>query len=127
MKEIITLEEIKKLYEEMESRPCGDSYFTKCDGTLVSIDTGYAFEGIELFIEELEHRLKELEELENLENKFYIGYDKSNGVDHSALTIIEEDNKGEMVLKRTFYDYDADLLMRIFESKNVMIAKERGE
>ena len=46
------------------------------------------------------------EELVKKENKFYIGYDKSNGVDHSALTIIEDDNKGERVLKRTFYDYE---------------------
>lgn len=64
MKETITLEEIKKLYEEMNSRPCGDSYYTKWDGTFVSIDTGYAFEGIELFIEELEHKLKEIEDKE---------------------------------------------------------------
>ena len=69
----------------------------------------------------------EVIEPEQKRNKFYIGYDKSNDVDHSALTIIEHDNKGEIVLKRTFYDYDADLLMRIFESKNVLITKEKGE
>lgn len=124
MNGIITLQQVKELYAELDSRECRDSYFTKWDGTKVSIDTGYAFGGIELFIEELEHRLKELEKPKN---KFYIGYDKSNGVDHSALTIIETDNKDEMVLKRTFYDYDADLLIRIFESRNVTIAKEKGE
>ena len=58
MNKSITLEEIKALYEEMNNRPCGDSFFTKYDGTIITLDTGYAFEGIELFIEEIEHKLK---------------------------------------------------------------------
>ena len=58
MKETITLEEIKELYDEMNSRECGDSYFTKYDGTIISTDTGFAFGGIEFFIEELEHKLE---------------------------------------------------------------------
>ncbi len=57
MNEKITLEEIINLYNELQKRECGDSYFTKWDGTLITIDTGYAFEGIELFIEELKHKL----------------------------------------------------------------------
>lgn len=61
------------------------------------------------------------------ENKFYIGYDKSNDEEYSALTLYEKDNKGEIVLKRTLYGYDADLLMKIFESTNIMISKEKGE
>lgn len=63
--------------------------------------------------------------IERKENKFYVGYDKSNGGDHSALTLYEKDNKDEIVLKRTFYDYDADLLMKVFESTNIMISKEK--
>lgn len=58
MKETITLEEIKELYDEMNNREYGDSYFTKYDGTIISTDTGCAFGGIEFFIEELEHKLK---------------------------------------------------------------------
>lgn len=60
----ITIEEIKNLYEELDNRECGDSYFIKHDGTRIVIDTGYAFEGIKLFIEELEHKL-ELKEKES--------------------------------------------------------------
>lgn len=58
MNEKITLEEIINLYNELQERECGDSYFTKWDGTRISIDTGYAFEGIELFMEELKHKLE---------------------------------------------------------------------
>ena len=64
MKQTITLEEIKELYEELNNRECGDSYFTKYDGTKISLDTGYAFEGIELFMEELEHKLEVKKESE---------------------------------------------------------------
>lgn len=64
MKETITLEEIKELYDELNNRECGDSYFTKYDGTIISLDTGYAFEGIDLFIEELEHKLEAKKESE---------------------------------------------------------------
>ena len=58
MKKQITLEEIMSLYNELDERECGDSYFTKYDGTQISIDTGWAFAGIELFIEELKHKLE---------------------------------------------------------------------
>lgn len=64
MKETITLEEIKELYDELNNRECGESYFTKYDGTRITLDTGYAFEGINLFIEELEHKLEVKKESE---------------------------------------------------------------
>lgn len=68
MKQTITLEEIKELYDELLERPAGDSYFTKYDGTIISLDTGYSFEGIDLFIEELEHKL-EMKNKENIDQK----------------------------------------------------------
>lgn len=58
MEKTITLKEIIDLYNELQNRECGDSYITKWDGTRYSTDTGYAFEGIEIFIEELKHKLE---------------------------------------------------------------------
>lgn len=52
----------------MLKRPAGDSYFTKYDGEIISLDTGYAFEGIDLFIDELEHKL-EVKSKENIDQK----------------------------------------------------------
>lgn len=66
-------------------------------------------------------------ELEKKENKFTIGYDKSNGNDHSALTIIETNSNNERIVKEVFYDDCADMLIRLFESKDVVIVKEEGE
>lgn len=64
MTEIITLKEILELYDEMQGRPCGDGWFTKYDGTEIDIDTGYAFEGIELFLEEIKHKIESRKQYE---------------------------------------------------------------
>lgn len=58
MEKTITLKEIIDLYNELDNRECGDSYFLKYDGTRYYTDTGYAFEGIKIFIEEIKHKLE---------------------------------------------------------------------
>lgn len=82
MEDCISLEDIKKLYEEMENRPSGDSWFTKFDGSRITIDTGYSFEGIELFIEELEHKIEVIKKEKDTKTyKYFVAwkYDKGHG------------------------------------------------
>lgn len=53
---------IDDLYEELNHRECGESYIYDFENYRVPMDVGYAFEGIDFFIRELKHKLKELKE-----------------------------------------------------------------
>lgn len=50
---------IDELYKELYHREHGDSYIYDYDGDRIIMDVGYAFEGIEFFIKELKHKLKD--------------------------------------------------------------------
>lgn len=49
---------IDKCYEELSGMEMGDSYII-VDGKRIEIDTGYAFEGIKIFIEYLKKKMME--------------------------------------------------------------------
>lgn len=49
---------IDKCYEEFSSMEMGNSYIV-VDGERISIDTGYAFDGIQIFIEYLKKKMME--------------------------------------------------------------------
>lgn len=49
---------IDKCYEELSGMESGDSYIV-VDGERIGIDTGYAFEGIQIFIEYLKKKMME--------------------------------------------------------------------
>lgn len=57
MKNEEIIEMVEKLNKEIWERPCGDSYATNYKGERITLDTGYAVEGIDFFIEELKHKL----------------------------------------------------------------------
>lgn len=49
---------IDKCYEELSNMEMGDSYII-VDGKRIEIDTGYAFEGVQIFIEYLKKKMME--------------------------------------------------------------------
>lgn len=51
---------IDKCYEELSGMEMGDSYII-VDGKRIEIDTGYAFEGIQIFIKYLKNKMMELD------------------------------------------------------------------
>lgn len=50
---------IDETEEELDKRKQGESYIYNYKGEMVTIDVGYAWEGIKFFIKELKHKLKE--------------------------------------------------------------------
>lgn len=52
----------RKVYEELLNREGGESYILDRNGNRVSMDVGYAFEGIEFYLEELERINNEKED-----------------------------------------------------------------
>lgn len=50
---------IDDTYEEICERKSGDSYIYDYNGKLITTDIGYAFDGIDFFIKELKHKIKD--------------------------------------------------------------------
>lgn len=57
----ISLRELRELEQEMQNAPGGSSWL-KFDGIEYSTDWGYAFEGIDFFLDIIERRLSERRE-----------------------------------------------------------------
>ena len=48
---------VEAVFIEIQERDNGNSYMIDYNGDEVALDTGYAMEGIEFFINELKHKL----------------------------------------------------------------------
>ena len=57
----ISLRELRELEQEIQKAPGGSSWL-KFDGIVYSADWGYAFEGIDFFLDIIERRLSEHKE-----------------------------------------------------------------
>ena len=114
----MSFEELNKmiddLYKELDNRPMGESWITDYKNEDISLDTGYAFEGIRFFIEELKHKLKltECNYNEEKENRNYI-------LDIDSLIYDNEDGQKlrKYILnlqKKSAYSKRADLILSSF-------------